>query len=86
MAHHANNVVKSPANQGAYVDLGPQLGEVRADNLRFRVADKAGHLLVYVREQAQEHPGATKAAKITSTVVALGVVTAGVYHLKHRKK
>jgi len=61
------------------IDLGEQHGEVNIRNVRFRDALEKGKLTVYIRQEAVEHP-------VITSVVAIGVVAAGIRHLKHRKK
>lgn len=54
-------------------------GEVPAHNVRFSDRAPAGHLLAYIRQEASEH-------KVVTAVIAIGVVAAGLYSLKHRQE
>ena len=66
------------AGVNAEIELGEH-GSVDIDNVRFRDAVKEGQLLAYIRQETGEH-------KVITVTVALGVVAAGIYAMKHRKK
>jgi hypothetical protein len=80
-AKHYNRVLRMLSGIGAAMDLADE-GEVLIQNVRFRDDEKPGHLRAYIRKEISEHPGKV----ITVSVVSLGVVAAGVYGLKYRKK
>ena len=79
LAKHLNSIVKRIKSDNTVMNLGPELGEVRANRLRFRDALEEGHLRVYFRQEATD-------PKVVVPVNALGILAAGVHHLKHRKK
>ncbi|OGL39869.1 hypothetical protein A3J32_02590 [Candidatus Saccharibacteria bacterium RIFCSPLOWO2_02_FULL_46_7] len=80
MALRANRLLRklTKAGANAEIELGEH-GSVDINNVRFRDALKEGHLLAYVRQETGEH-------KVITVTVALGVVAAGIYAMKHRKK
>src|SRR5690348_6010875 len=78
-ARHVNRLFKILSGIGASMEL-PEEGEVPIKDVRFRDAEKPGHLRAYIRKEIDEHPGRV----ITVSVVSLGVVAAGIYKLKHR--
>lgn len=78
-ARHANRVLGGNKNDNTTINLGEH-GDVPAGDVRFRDADEPGKLTAYIRQEVSDHK------VIIPTVIALGVVAAGIYHLKHRKK
>ena len=84
VAKQANRIVKGETSDNTYINLG-ELGEHQAKETRFRDSARQGFLTVYMRtrESVSEMETSTK---IKIGTVALGVVVAGVYGLKHRKK
>ena len=79
LARHANQLLRSFDSDSTVIDLGEH-GEFRSKNVRFRDAVEEGHLKAYIRQEASDPK------LIIPTVIALGVVAAGLYSLKHRKK
>lgn len=75
----ANSKVRG-AGDNEVVDLGPDIGEVRAKDIRFRDAVEQGMLRAYIRQEA------TDPKVIVPTIVALGLVAMGIRHIKHRQK
>jgi len=79
-AKHLNSIVKRLKSDNTFMNLGEEHGEFRANRLRFRDAREEGHLRVYFKQEA------TDPKVIVPSVIALGVLAAGIHHLKHRKK
>lgn len=64
------------------MDLGKEHGEVLVDDIRgVRRHAKEGYLYVYIRHMEEGDPRA-----VIPTVVALGIVAAGIRTLRHRQK
>jgi hypothetical protein len=79
LARHANQRFMELESEESFIDLGEH-GEVNTQHVRFRDAAEPGHLIAYIRQEA------TDPKVIIPTVIALGVVAAGLYNLKYRKK
>lgn len=79
-ARHANRVLRrlSSEDSNTIIDLGEH-GEVPINHVRFRDAVKEGNLVAYIRQESHEPK------VIIPTVVALGIVAAGIYKLRHKK-
>ena len=75
-----NRLFRRLTGRNHAIDLGGELGEVSTDNVRFRDAHEQGTLIAYIRQEA------TEPKVVVPVVIALGVVAAGVYNLKYRKK
>ncbi len=80
MARHANKTLRE-AGMNSEISLGEH-GDYGVENVRFRDALEPGMLLAYIRREAKDH----KVITITSTVIALGAVAAGIQSIRHRKK
>jgi hypothetical protein len=79
MARKANDRLRKLKGQDTIIDLGEH-GEIDVDHVRFRDDREQGQLIAYIRQEAADHK------VIVPVVVALGVVAAGIYNLKYRKK
>ena len=79
MARRANKILRKLKGQDTVIELGEH-GEVDVDHVRFRDAVEEGKLTAYIRREASDPK------VIVPVVVALGVVAAGIYNLKYRKK
>lgn len=74
-----NKKLRGLKGSDTVIDLGEH-GEVDVNHVRFRDAKEAGKLKAYIRQEA------TDPKVIVPVVIALGVVAAGIYNLKYRKK
>jgi hypothetical protein len=79
LARIVNKKLRSIRGTDTVIDLGEH-GEVDVNHVRFRDAKEAGKLKAYIRQEASDPK------VIVPVVVALGVVAAGIYNLKYRKK
>lgn len=79
-ARHANGMLKrlGESSSNTVINLGEH-GEVPINHVRFRDAVKEGNLVAYIRQESQDPK------VIIPTVVALGIVAAGIYKLRHKK-
>ena len=78
MARQANRIFRRLKGRNMHIDMGEQ-GEINIDHIRLRDAVEEGQLKAYIRQEASDPK------VIVPTIVALGVVAAGIHHLKHRR-
>jgi hypothetical protein len=86
VARYGNKILRSMEGSSRIIDLGEGLGELDVNRIRLRDALEEGHLRVYVRQEAEDLKRVAGDHKIASTVVALGVVVAGLAAIKYHKK
>jgi len=79
MARIVNKKLRGAKGTDTVIKLGEH-GEIDVDHVRFRDALEEGKLKAYIRQEA------TDPKVVVPVIVALGVVAAGIYNLKYRKK
>lgn len=85
-ARYANDILRNLVGSSKILDLGEPLGELDPSKVRLRDALQEGHLRVYVRQESGELKRQVSEHKITSSVIALGIVMASIYAIRHHKK
>jgi len=82
LARQANKLLRlfGGKDSNTVINLGEEHGDVSINHVRFRDALQEGHLVAYIRQEASDPK------VIVPSVIALGVVVAGIYKLRHSKK